>query len=176
MHNFGPAVEGEGIVFGARRPGKGNFPMPNIYVREWIEFMQAQGIERVLCLLENRELGFYPEGLLEHYQAAFGAENVLHAPIKDVHLCDRELLLKTILPFLDESKDQGKKVVVHCVGGFGRTGHVLAAWLVHSRGVTAREAVRMVRSVGEAQRNAQEAVEGGNATVEELDALLETCR
>jgi protein-tyrosine phosphatase len=60
-------------------------------------------------------------------------------------------------------------VVVHCSGGSGRTGHVLAAWLVRYRGLEAGTALSEVRSTG---RNPQEAVDAGLATLAELNRLL----
>lgn len=44
---------------------------------------------------------------------------------------DFEALTGKILPFLLEADKQSEKVVVHCSGGVGRTGLVLAAWLVY---------------------------------------------
>ena len=61
---------------------------------------------------------------------------------------------------------------MHCAGGRGRTGHVLAAWLVFGRGFSIDEAVAAVKEMG---RNPFEAVEAGNATVAQLHGLLQTC-
>jgi protein-tyrosine phosphatase len=55
---------------------------------------------------------------------------------------------------LVEADQQGEKVVVHCGGGVGRTGHVLAAWLVHSRGFSNQAAITAVKQAG---RNPYEA-------------------
>lgn len=41
---------------------------------------------------------------------------------------------------------QGQVLAVHCLGGIGRTGTVLAAWLVRE-GLTAVEALRRVRLI-----------------------------
>lgn len=56
---FGAATEHEPIVFGARRPG---FPLPSVpqaFVEEWIAFMIAQNIKRVVCLLPENQLLSY---------------------------------------------------------------------------------------------------------------------
>jgi protein-tyrosine phosphatase len=58
---------------------------------------------------------------------------------------------------------------VHCSGGSGRTGHILAAWLVHHRGLSVDDALDAVISTG---RNPWEAVHCGNATEEQLRCLL----
>lgn len=63
------------------------------------------------------------------------------------------------------------RTVVHCSAGSGRTGHVLAAWLVYRHGLTENEALRAVTHVADVQRNPFEAVDR-EATHEALYALL----
>ncbi len=48
-----------------------------------------------------------------------------------------------------------QKVLVHCAGGVGRTGIVLAAWLVSRRGFTNQQAISAVK---QNQRYPQEAI------------------
>ena len=62
--------------------------------------------------------------------------------------------------------------VIHCWGGNGRTGHVLAAWLVAARGLSPIEAIEAVEATG---RLVQESVLAGNATLDELIKLLASC-
>jgi protein-tyrosine phosphatase len=163
---FSAASEEEAYVFGARRPG---FPFPRVaspLVHIWIAFMQAQSITRVLCLLPPRQLNAYDD-LLGSYREVFGEHNVCWVPIEDFHLAEETQLIEQILPFLAEGERQGEKTVVHCSGGVGRTGHVLAAWLVSSRGMSNDEAIEAVKRQG---RNAREARD------KRLDTLLDRCR
>jgi len=51
--------------------------------------------------------------------------------------------------FVERSLGEGKKVLVHCFAGRGRTGTMLAAWLIHS-GMSADAAVREIRMRAEA--------------------------
>lgn len=170
MHNFTPAAEGETIVFGARRPGYSSKAVPNTEIDGWIEYMKQQGIKRVCCLLPPDQLEFYEGNLLDRYQEVFGESNVCHAPVDDYQLSAREDLWETIIPFLESSEAAGEPVVVHCSGGSGRTGHVLAAWLAKSRGIPPSEAISLVEAHG---RNPMEAVESENATKAELLELLD---
>ena len=174
MYKFAAASQNELIVFGASRPG-----YFNNQVNDWVEFMKGQGIRRVCCLLADDQLARY-SNLLGTYQQEFGNQQVCWAPIKDFHLCDRETLTTKILPFLAEADKQAEKVVVHCSGGIGRTGHVLAAWLVSGRGLGNKEAIASVRRTG---RNPYEAaiaaaLRGRNPfkAVEDLNRLLNECR
>jgi len=166
---FGPARTGEVAVYGAQRPGYDSRSVDRTAIREWIEFVQGKGVQRVCCLLPPNQLSYYNVDLLDEYRSAFGAPNVVHAPIDDFHLCDADTLERRILPFLAESAARNVPVVVHCSGGSGRTGHVLAASLVRHRGLNVDAVLSAVRSMN---RNPKEAVDCGHATLEQLRALL----
>jgi protein-tyrosine phosphatase len=166
---FGPARHGESVVHGAQRPGYDSWSVDTSAVHEWIEFMLGRGIRRVCCLLPPDQLAYYHGDLLGEYRASFGDANVLHVPVEDFHLCDPALLEAKILPFLVESDSHATPVVVHCSGGSGRTGHVLAAWLARHRGLDVDTALAEVRSTG---RDPGEAVGAGHATLADLTRLL----
>jgi protein-tyrosine phosphatase len=178
--NFGPASSKEKIVFGANRPGKYGHDSEHVAlseVQEWIAFMKEQGIKRICCLLPENQLKFYDDiNLLKLYREEFGQDNICWADIEDFHLCDKDKLIKKIIPFLKESDKNGEKVVVHCSGGSGRTGHVLAAWLVHRHGLFPYEALLTVKKMEGVNRNPCEAIDSGKASKEELYALLEACK
>ncbi len=142
MYKFAPASATETIVFGAVRPG---YRIEEI--DRWIKFMQTVKIEYVCCLLSASHLRAYPN-LLEIYQQEFGVERVCWAPIEDFQLADREVLTQQILPFLSIAKQNSARVVVHCAGGIGRTGHVLAAWLVAERRLSNHAAITAVKKMG----------------------------
>jgi protein-tyrosine phosphatase len=163
---FSAASEQDRFVFGARRPG---YPFPRVsseLLQRWITFMQARGIKRVVCLLPPRQLAGY-DNLLDTYYQTFGKDNVLWVPIEDFHLAEEAQLIEQIVPFLVQAEQQQQKTVVHCSGGVGRTGHVLAAWLVSYRGMSNEEALAAVKQQG---RNARESRD------KRLDELLDRCR
>jgi protein-tyrosine phosphatase len=171
---FGRASHDEPIVFGAQRPGYSRQSVEERAVDDWINFMRGEGIRRVVCLLDKEQLNYYsslPNGLLDFYKQEFGPEMVCHEAICDHHLCD-EQKLNRILGFFTKASEVGDKVVVHCSGGSGRTGHVLACWLVHGRGFEGKRALSAVEEMG---RGPREAVNCGNATEEDLMQLLASC-
>jgi protein-tyrosine phosphatase len=174
MYKFAAAYEHEPIVFGAAKPG-----YSYEQINQWIEFMQSQDIQSVCCLLSHNQLNHYSD-LLEIYQQRFGRERVCWAPIEDFQLADCKTLNQKILPFLLVANQRNEKVVVHCSGGIGRTGHILAAWLVRGRGFSNQAAISAVRKMG---RNPYEAAiaaffKGRNPwkVIAELNALLNDCR
>src|SRR6266540_4109792 len=167
--NFAAARNVEATVYGAQRPGYPAKAVEIALVSGWISFMKQRGIRRVCCLLPPNQLAYYRADLLGSYREAFGGANVCHAAIQDYHLCEPATLEKVILPFLLESDQASTPVVVHCSGGSGRTGHVLAAWLVRHRGLSVEDALAAVVSTG---RNPSEAVQCGNATLQQLRRLL----
>ena len=174
MHKFAAASENELIVFGAARSG-----YRDAEVARWIEFMQGHNIKQVCCLLAQTQLIRYCD-LLGTYRKIFGCDRVCWAPIADFELVDRDILIDRILPFLESANSKGERVVVHCSGGIGRTGQVLAAWLVSGRGFSDKQAIAAVKKTG---RNPYEAAiaawwKGRNPwkVAQELNALLDDCR
>lgn len=167
---FAPASPTDHYIFGSERPGYGSKSVTKLQIDEWLSFMDSQNIQRVCCLLDEEQLGFYENpSLLQTYQEKYGPENVLHALVPDFQLCQKDILISKVLPFLEDSKFQRKKTIVHCAGGKGRTGHILAAWLVYSESSSPDEAIRTVSSL---YREPLEAVERGNASREDLMKLL----
>jgi protein-tyrosine phosphatase len=129
----------------------------------------AERWHRVCCLLAPKQLAYYRLDLLGNYREVFGESNVCHAAIEDYHLCDAVTVEASILPFLFQSDQARTPVVMHGSGGRGRTGHVMAAWLVRHRGLSVGNALAAVVSTG---RDPWEAVRYGNATEQELHRLL----
>jgi protein-tyrosine phosphatase len=170
---FSAAGDEEAHVFGAQRPGyNSTAPISDAEVTSWIEWMQRKGVKRVCCLLED-QLSLYESDLLEAYKYSFGEQAVCWAPIKDFCLADETLLVETALPFLSDSVRRGEPVVAHCSGGIGRTGHVLAAWLVYGRSMTNDGAIDAVIRQG---RNPYEAEGSGDPGKAKLHSLLDACR
>lgn len=164
MYKFAAASKSEPIVFGSARPG-----YTNKQVNQWLAFMQNQGIQRVCCLLPQTQLNRYTN-LLSVYQQTFGCSQICCAPIQDFHFANAEVLVCQILPFLAAADQQSKTVVVHCSGGIGRTGHVLAAWLVVGRGFSTKSAIAAVKKSG---KNPYEALIAAPSWVEILENLLQ---
>lgn len=174
MYRFAAASEDEIIVYGSARP-----KYQQEKVLQWVEFMQSHNIKRICCLLAPRQLDNYSD-LLDLYKNEFGLKQVCWAPIEDFNLVDKQLLIQEILPFLEEGDRYLEKVVVHCSAGIGRTGQVLAAWLVYARGFSNQEAISTVMRM---KRNPYEfivtaAMKGQNPwqAISQLNLLLDDCR
>ena len=135
-HNFAAASALDETVFCACRPGlvpaADHTPATRIApadVEAWCAFMRARGVRRVLSLLADDEVASYdvaPEAAL-----AAGGLALTRVPVKSPGACARAMAA------LDDAKQAGEKIVVHCWGGGGRAGRCAAAWLVHAHGLSA---------------------------------------
>jgi atypical dual specificity phosphatase len=67
----------------------------------------------------------------------------LHLPVRDFHPPTIEQA-EQFVEFVQNQRSEGKAVVVHCRGGFGRTGTMLACYLA-AEGKGARQAIEEVR-------------------------------
>ncbi|MHA1589720.1 MAG: protein-tyrosine phosphatase family protein [Candidatus Njordarchaeales archaeon] len=100
---------------------------------------KRHGIKAVVSLLEDHE---FHVNIDEIKQAGF---EILWVPVKDMTAPTLDKLLK-IVEWIDEKIEENKPVVVHCYGGYGRTGTVLAAYLVY-KGWEPFQAIEHVRSI-----------------------------
>lgn len=174
-YGYGAPHREEAFVFGSQRPGFPDKFVQKQAVMDWIDYMKKQGIGSVICLLSNEELGNYPTlagGLLGVYRENFGEHNVLWLPTPDKRLLTGDAV-KQICHALHLAVEQGRKTVVHCSAGIGRTGLALAAWLVYYHNISERKAIRAVE---ELNRSPMEAVFYRNASEVDLLNLLGVAR
>lgn len=101
-----------------------------------LAWLREQGIGAVLSMTETP---LAPDALARH-----GLES-LHVPVADLTAPSPEQFDRA-LRFIDWQRVQGRSVVVHCKMGQGRTGVVLAAYLVRM-GVTPAQSLVRVRAV-----------------------------
>jgi atypical dual specificity phosphatase len=81
----------------------------------------------------------------------------MHLEVEDFGAPSLEDLDKAV-GFIDDEIGKDRPVMVHCAAGKGRTGAVLAAYLVKNQNLTASQAIEKVRSMrpGSIQSVAQE--------------------
>ncbi|MFC7076325.1 protein-tyrosine phosphatase family protein [Haloarcula halophila] len=167
-HRFAPAAPDEEFVYGACAPGWHSAGSHADALDDWIETLRDREVTRICCLLPGRQLDTGGSNL-DRYRSAFGAENVCHSPVPDHHLVPQQQLSAEILPFLADARRDEERVVVHCLAGIGRTGQVLAAWLVYNRDYGPHRAIETVESMG---REPLDAVRAGNAEKADLVEVL----
>lgn len=168
-YRFAPAAPRDEHVFGASAPGWHSACGHRVALDRWVAFMQDQRIDRVCCLLSLSRADAR-ESHTDRYREAFGDGNVRHVPLADRRLADPEPLRRDVLPFLADTARADERVVVHGLSGLGRTGQVLAAWLVARGGSDPDGAVDTVTAMG---RDPVGGLGGPEATREALVGLLD---
>ena len=127
-----------GVLAGCSRPGvqPGRHTPSDEEIAADLAALRAHGVGALLSLTETA----LPAEVVERQGLA-----ALHLPVPDFHPPSPEQLALA-LRFIDEHRGEGRATAVHCLAGQGRTGSVLAAWLIRD-GLDATAAVARVRAV-----------------------------
>lgn len=129
MHRFYWLIDN--VLAGCSRPGAGGSGLDDD-----LASLRARGIGALLTLTESP----LPDDALARH-GILG----LHLPVADFQAPTPEQLIEAIA-FLDHARGAGTPAAVHCLAGQGRTGTVLAAYLIRG-GLPAAEAIAEVRAV-----------------------------
>lgn len=118
----------------------------SLFVLDEPERLRAQGIGAIVSLTE-----YFPADL--RGEPGF---MTLHLPIEDMTAPDTDQM-ERFVRFVDRMLARGTAVGVHCRAGLGRTGTMIACYLV-TRDMTAEQAIEHVRRVrpGSIQTELQE--------------------
>lgn len=78
--------------------------------------------------------------------ALFGGTNVhnIHIPIEEDYAPTYEEV-KEFLTAADKEIAKGKKVAVHCLHGIGRTGTIIATWLIARENMNVDQAIKIIK-------------------------------
>jgi atypical dual specificity phosphatase len=101
-----------------------------------LDTLRRYGVGALLSLTETS----LPQDALERH-GLLG----LHLPVDDFHAPTTAQMLEA-LAFLDDARAVSTPAAVHCLAGQGRTGTVLAAYLIRS-GLSAEQAIADVRAI-----------------------------
>lgn len=108
-----------------------------------ISVIKKQNIKKVICLISPDEFTQYGvPGLLEKYKAS--GLDVKHVSIVDQGIPTAEEV-KKLTSEINTSVTNKEKILIHCVGGLGRTGLLAACYLKEYRKLSAAESIQKVR-------------------------------
>lgn len=115
-----------------------------------INWVLKRGIKSIVTMTENA----LPELWIKNV-------NYLHVPTEDLNAPDMDKIDQAV-DFIHENLNGNHPVMVHCAAGIGRTGTILACYLIKHQKLRAKVAIKKVREErpGSIQSERQELVVG----------------
>jgi atypical dual specificity phosphatase len=115
---------------------------------EEYQWLRAEGIQLVICLTEDapRRTWINEAGLFS-----------MHIPIADMQAPAQSQIDQCLIA-VQKAKANDFGVAIHCMAGLGRTGTMIACWLVQ-QGLSARDAITRVRRLRPGSIETDEQVE-----------------
>ncbi|XP_062857547.1 dual specificity protein phosphatase 23a [Trichomycterus rosablanca] len=99
-------------------------------------FLVSNGIKHLVCLCETKAPGSESCPDLKLHHISMGD---FTAPSMNQ--------IQTVLSITEDANTRGEAVGVHCKHGHGRTGTMLACYLVKKRKISAEESIKLIRSL-----------------------------
>lgn len=128
-----------------------------------MEELKDSGISHILCLVTTDEMEHYGiKGLVEAYHRAGFVP--YHFPILDQRAVPVESAVK-VFNWMEQILEEDSRLLIHCVGGLGRSGMMAAGFLTYKYKLEPAEAINIVR-----QARSERAVE-----TEEQEEFVKLC-
>jgi len=122
----------EGTIAASARPGRYG-PL-----EDHLKYLKENGIHTIINLCED------PLGLPDGYRSHF---EVTHVPILDGDAPSGEQM-SLVFQTIESALGEGRRCLVHCRGGTGRTATVLAPVLMHYKKIVLHDALELLRGSG----------------------------